>query len=121
MAFEEFKHKKTRGVLEPRVSISNAGLFILNSGCMAQHFKEFNFAVLFWDKQNRKIGIKPVKQKPQHGYTVNRNQSIGTLSGTGFLAHYGLKDLIPDKGKEPNTYDAKWNDKEGLLEFSVRG
>lgn len=125
MAFEEFKHKKTRGVFEPRVSISNVGLFILNSGCMTQYFREFDeeeqiYAVLFWDKQSQKIGIKPTKQKLDHRYKVNKKESIGTLSATGFLAHYRLKDLIPAKREKPNTYDAEWNDELGLLEFSVK-
>jgi len=118
MAFEEFKHKKSRGVLEPRVSISNAGFFILNSGCMKQQFKGFDYVVLFWDKQSRKIGIKPVRRGFKHGYKLNKNYGIGAFCGRSFFIHYRLQGLNPN-GKKTKSYRTEWNSKEGLLEFSV--
>ena len=49
MAFEEFTKKKSRGSTELKVSISRAGLFILNSASVNQHFKGFDYVVLLWE------------------------------------------------------------------------
>lgn len=114
MAFEEFTKKKSRGSTELKVSISRAGLFILNSASVNQHFKGFDYVVLLWDSENRKVGIKPVKDHRDNAYTVNTNKSVASISGTAFLGHCGLNPL---KGHDP--YKANWNEKLALLEFKV--
>src|SRR5208337_567789 len=91
MAFEEFQGKRSHGG-EPAVSISKSGNFILNSKVIAAYFSDKKYAKLYWDQEQKKIGIKPMAAKDASSYAVNFSPKggVGSFSGTAFLKAYGI-------------------------------
>jgi hypothetical protein len=114
MAFQEFQRKRTHSG-EPAISITKYGNFILNATTVSKFFDGNKYAKLYWDPDQRKIGIKPLKTKDEYSYMVNLSPkgSVGALSGTAFFKTYGIKY---DKTR---SFGAVWNEKEGLLEVKV--
>lgn len=114
MAFKEFQRKRTHSG-EPAVSITKYGNFVLNSSCIGRYFADRKYAKLYWDADTKRVGIKPMKNKDEHSYSVNfsRKGSVGSFSGTAFLKSYKVKY------EETKSFLANWNEKEGLLELKV--
>jgi hypothetical protein len=114
MAFEEFQGKRSHGG-EPAVSISKSGNFILNSKVVSTYFSDKKYAKLYWDEQQRKIGIKPVASKDTASYSVNFSPrgGVASFSGTAFLKAHGIPYT------ETRSIDASWDEKEGLLVLKV--
>jgi hypothetical protein len=116
MAFEEFQRKRSR-VGEPAISISKFGNFIINSTVVANYFDGGGkkYVKLYWDEAERKIGIKPMASKDASTYAINfgpispTGGGVGSFSGTAFLKAHGIKY------DETKSFDAVWNQKEGLL------
>ena len=114
MPFQEFQRKRTHSG-EPAVSITKFGNFVLNSTCIEEFFKNAKYSKVYWDADSRKVGIKPIKKKDQHSYSINFSPKgrVGTFSGSAFLKAYGIEY------KETKSFLVNWNAKEGLLEFKV--
>ena len=114
MPFEEFQRKRSR-VGEPAVSIGKYGNFILNATAIREHFASVGYVKLYWDEAERKIGIKPMATKDAASYAINfgPNRGVGSFSGTAFFKANGIKY------KETKSFDAVWNEKEGLLVLKV--
>ena len=114
MAFEEFQRKKMH-TGEPAVSIGKYGNFVLNSTAIRKYFTQAKYAKLYWDESERKIGIRPVTTKDAHSYAINfgSNNGVGSFSGTAFLKAHGIKYA------ETKSFDASWDEKEGLLVLKV--
>jgi hypothetical protein len=114
MPFELFTKKRSHPG-EVGVSITKGGNFILNAATIEKHVKDCKFARVYWDSDHRKIGIMPVKKKDENSYTINISPrgSVGAFSGSAFLRAHGLLH------KETKSYPAQWNEKEGLLEFTL--
>ena len=97
---------------------------ILNSACISGHFPthpkpKYRYAKLYWNEEIGGVGIKPMQKDDGHCYSINYGprQNFGSLSGTAFCNSIGY-DFRKEKTR---SFPAKWNDKEGLLEFSVKG
>lgn len=116
MAFEAFERKRSHGG-DPSVTITRFGNFVLNSTCIEKFFKDAKYAKLYWDADHQKVGIKPMPKKDQYSYSINYSPkgSVGTFSGVSFFKAVGIDN------KNTKSYPASWNEKEGLVEFSVKG
>ncbi len=116
MAFEEFQRKRSR-VGEPAVSISKFGNFILNATVCRAYFSDKKYAKLYWDEAEKKIGIKPMATKDAASYAINFGPrppgGVGSFSGTAFFKAHGIKF------DETKSFDAVWNEKEGLIVLKV--
>lgn len=114
MGFEEFQGKRKHSG-EPAISISRFGNFILNSAVVNEHFAGRKYAKLYWDREQRKIGIKPMTTKDAASYAINFSPKggVGSFSGTAFLKAHGIKY------DETRSIAASWNEQEGLLELKV--
>ncbi len=114
MAFKEFQRKRVHAG-EPAVSITKFGNFVLNATSIEKFFTDRKYAKLYWDAEARKVGIKPMKTKDQHSYSINFSPkgSVGTFSGTAFLKTYKLRY------EQTKSFSVIWNDQEGLLELKV--
>ena len=112
--FKAYELKKTQGRV-PSVSITKDGALVLNTGCVETFFNGYNYVKLFWDADNSKIGIQPMKKKDDLSYSLSQspNKRVGWLSGTSFLRTFGIEH------KKTKSYLVAWNAKEGLVEFSV--
>lgn len=112
--FKAYELKKTQG-REPSVSITKDGALVLNTGCVEAFFKGYNYVKLFWDAENSKVGIQPVKKKDDLSYSLSQspNKRVGWLSGTSFLRTFGIEH------KKTTSYPVVWNKEEKLVEFAV--
>ena len=112
--FKAYEQKGTEGK-KPAVSITKGGALVLNTGCVAAFFKGYKYVKLFWDAENNKVGIKPMKKKDAFSYSLSygTRKTVAWLSGKSFLKNIGIEY------KNNTVYPAVWNEKEGLVEFAV--
>jgi hypothetical protein len=112
MAMELF-NKKGGKYSNPLVSITTAGQIGLNSACIEKFIKGRNHVLLYGDKENKTIGIKPIKDKQNNSfkisYATNANNT-GAISGHSFLAYLGI-----DFKNNPGKYTPEWDDKNEML------
>ncbi len=108
--------KKQKQSKEPAVSITKGGALVLNTGCIAAFFKGYDYAKLFWDVENSKVGIKPMKKKDTLSYSLShsKNRTVGWISGKSFLKNVGI-----EYKKKTTSFAAAWNKRENLVEFAV--
>ena len=113
--FKAYEQKATQA-RKPSVSITKGGALVLNTGCVAGFFKDYHYVKLFWDDENSKVGIKPMKKKDGFSYSLSygTSKTVAWLSGKSFLKNIGIEY------KETKSYPASWNEKAGLIEFSVK-
>ena len=116
MAFEMFEEKGGK-YTQPKVSISRAGQFSMNGACMERYFKNinFNFALLYYDKDSEMIGIKAIDKATDNAFklTTSSSRSSGSISGKSFLAYYEI-DFSKKRRLIPT-----WNDEEKMLLIKV--
>lgn len=123
MEWKPFESKRRKSK-DPAVSISEAGNIVMNSACIRTHFPtdpkpKYPYAKLYSNEEAGGVGIKPMQKDDGNCYSINygpRN-NFGSFSGTAFCKSIGY-DFKKEKTR---SFPAKWNDEEGLLEFSVKG
>jgi len=114
MAFERF----TAGgrSFRPRVSIRKNGQIGLSQGAV-QQFKlsDFPYVVLFYDKDQELIGIKPTRDPEEPGaYKLNHKGSSATISGLAFLDYFGI-----DYSRS-QRYEARWDEEHQMVVVDLR-
>lgn len=116
MGFEPFESKRTHGG-DPSVSITKYANFILNTACIQRYFEDTKYAKVFWDAEHQKVGIKPMKKKDAYSYSIHLSPkgNVGSFSGVAFFKATGIDY------KNTKSYLVEWNEKEQLVEFSVKG
>ena len=109
MAFERFTN--TARSFKPRVTVRQSGTIGLNAGAVNRFgLRKFNFAVLFYDKGEKRIGIKPAEQEEQGAHKLNLGKSGGAWIGARrFLEFYDIQKATPIKS------DAEWDDREKMI------
>ena len=114
MAFELFEKKGGR-YTQPRVSITRAGQIGMNAACLDKYLKNTNYALLYYDKDKKTIGIKPVDKQADSAFriTSSNKRASGSISGRSFLSCYGI-DFSKKKRFTPS-----WSSKEQMLIFKV--
>ena len=77
-----------------------------------EHLKEHPTVQLMFDKDSRRIAIKPVPQQVDNAMKLNhpKGSKSARLSGSGFLSFCGIK--ITDKSI---VCPAKWSDELGAI------
>jgi hypothetical protein len=113
MAFERFT--EVGRVFRPRASLRSNGQLGFNHGCVKRFsMQDFTHAVLFYDADTERIGVKLTNDKDEPGAsTLTTRSGNGTISAGAFLEYYSLK---PDKTTQ---HDIKLDDSAGMLIISV--
>jgi hypothetical protein len=92
MAFERFT--KTHGKEStPKVTIWRRGQIAISQGGVDKFdVKQFEFAVLFYDRETKKIGIKLTNDSNEDGaIKINKKMRSGvSISGKSFLTYYEI-------------------------------
>jgi hypothetical protein len=110
MAFEKFINTHYRQT-EPMVSISARGQISLNKGSIKKfNLDKFKYAVLHYDAEGRKIGIKFTNEKEEGALKIGRNVKRGGafISGRSFFKYYQFGISKTEK------YDIAFDDKHKL-------
>ena len=109
MAFERFT-QIGRGY-KPKVSITKSGQIGFNQGAF-KHFEldDYQYAVLYYDKDNLRIGIGLTNDHSEAGACKIRKRASGAdISARSFFSFYGIDYT------ESHRYDAVWEEDEGKI------
>jgi len=110
MAFERFTQSGRS--FRPKISIRGTSQLGLNCAAI-EEFKlgDYKYAVLFYDKENMRIGIKLTNDKSEEGACKLRvrEKTGASIAARSFIDCYKLNDLSKRK------FDAMWNSKEKMI------
>jgi len=89
MAFEKFV--KTGRGYAPKISIWKGGQIGFNQGAVTRlDIKSFEYAVLFYDKNEQKIGIRFTNDPEEGANKIAKGQTGAFISAKAFLDYYGI-------------------------------
>lgn len=116
MAFETYVPQRGPSAGRSTIRILKSGDFSISPGAYQQWFDKANHVELLYDPKSRKIGLKPRRKPTKASYKLRESPQGGQrryVSGTQFLDAYGIS-----VGKA-RSFEARWNDKAGVVEFKV--
>lgn len=117
MPFETYVPQRGPGGGKSTIRILKSGDFSISPGAYEKWFSGAGYVELLFDPRGKKVGMKPRKSSTKASYKLRESPQGGRrryVSGQQFLESYGVK-----VGKA-ESYEAQWNDKEKLVEFSVK-
>jgi hypothetical protein len=108
MPFEKFTQTGQR--FNPKISIWEGGQIGFNQGAITRYnLENYKFAILFFDRENKRIGIKFTNNEKEEGIIkFNQRKTGGVISGKAFLDYYDINysqtiknlDIFFDKENE---------------------
>ncbi len=96
MPFEVFDKKRASSAPSPFVTIQRKGPLSLNRAAH-EAMGEPETAELLFDREARKVGIKPVEPTNPRGFPVRpqgKNGSTFMIAGQSFTRHYGIDTSV---------------------------
>ena len=115
MPYEIFQRKTTR-LTSPAVSLTTAGRLALNATAARLFQKNaVEFVLLLWDKEQRKVGIRPIGKRDQRSFkvTYSKKHDGAGISAKSFLDHIGWNM------NKRQVFQAFWSEQDGILEFGL--
>ncbi|MHB8066814.1 MAG: hypothetical protein ACYDIC_02825 [Desulfobaccales bacterium] len=109
MSFERFTQTGQR--FKPKLSIwGKGGQIGFNKGAMNRFsFDNFRYAILFFDRENRRLGIKFTNDEKEEGIIkFNPRKTGAVIAGKAFLEYYNI-DYSKTK-----TYDVVFDQENDL-------
>jgi hypothetical protein len=112
MVFEKFiSHGRS---VSPKATIQKGGQIRLNEAAVDKFDAEnYGFAVLFFDKDTRKIGIKLAKETEPGAVKVKHGRAGATISARKFLLWYGIEH------HKTTNYDINLDTKSGFYTIQL--
>lgn len=97
------------------VSIRKSESIDINRASLDEYFGDNDRAIMYYDPDNNRVGIKPVTDTDvdDAAYTVTKSESGGTIAPQTFLEKHGL---VPEITKQ---YEPDRDEEKGLLVISV--
>lgn len=117
MAFETYVPQRGPSAGKSTIRILKNGDFSISPAAYETWFNKANHVELLFDPRSRKVGLKPRSKATKASYKLRESPQGGQrryVSGSQFLESYGVK-----LGKA-KSFEAKWNDSQKLVEFSVK-
>ena len=114
MPFELFT--QTGRGYKPKISITKSGLIGFNQGAV-KHFNltNFEYAVLYYDRDNSRIGIGLTNNKDENGICKLRKRASGAdVSAKSFYDYYDINY------RESKRYDAEWDGDEDKIVVTLK-
>lgn len=109
MAFQKFTKVGGRSFV-PKVGIWARGQIGFNKGAMEKFkLEHFNFVVLYFDEETRRIGIKFTNDPKEDGtIKVIKRATAVSFSANAFLQTYEIRHDVTKK------YDVEFDENEGM-------
>jgi hypothetical protein len=115
MGFEIFTRKMTR-TTDPMVTMMSTGRISLNKTASARlHDKAIDRVVLMWDKDTRRVGIKPFTKRDSRTYKISYSGK-GNSAALSTVTFFHFIDYKTDKTR---SYPVNWSDDEGMYIFTI--
>ena len=114
MGFERF----TLGgkTFKPKVSIRRNGQIGFNNGARKRfELDNYKYVILFYDKENEKIGIKLTNESNENGIMILQKRPLNVaVSAKSFLEFYELPYL------KTSRYNPQWDENEKMLIIDLK-
>jgi hypothetical protein len=109
MAFEKFTEKARS--FRPKLSVRSNSTIGLNAPAVSKFkLKDVKFVTLFYDRDDRKIGLRVAVNVDEEGvHPLNMSKTGAWVSARRFLDYFGLSTT------ETKRYDALWDEKEKMI------
>lgn len=115
MPFEVFSRKTSR-LGTPMMTFTTLGRIALNKSATRILEKDaVEFVVLLWDRDARRVGIRPLTKRDPRSYQVSYGKKG---NGAGFSAKTFL-DYIEYDYNVSRSFPVEWNEKEGQFEAQI--
>lgn len=114
MAFEVFEGRGRTASGTPTVSIRKNGALALNAAALDAWFKGQDYAVLMYDPDTKRIGVRPVAEKSKSAYKLQRVGQGGHVNAKSFLTHYTI-----DHAKS-QSFPAEWDEQAKAVVAALR-
>ncbi len=115
MSFKLFTRKKSSRN-NPTVAILKTGNMYFNGKFCEEFFKNVKYFNLYFDNENKKIGIKPVENPEIYSYSVREDSDRSGFAISAKSFYDECKIQYP----ETKGYNAQWNDEEKLIEVKIQ-
>jgi hypothetical protein len=115
LPYEIFEKKAIR-VGSPAVTFSSKDRMAMNTfAAKIFHKSAVEYVLLLWDREHRKVAIKPLSKKDPRAYrlTYGLKANGASFSARSFMNHIGWDS------KEKFTAPAVWNEDQSILEFEL--
>ena len=118
MAFERFEASKMKRLAEPAVSILKSGGFGFNQAFCMHYLGDYTHIQLFYDRENKTIGINPTYGDAKDAIKVRRitEGKSATVAARPFFGYFD----IPYNKKKTESYKVFWNEAENLIEIRLK-
>ena len=109
MVFEKFTEKARS--FRPKLSVRSNSTIGLNApAVMKFKLKDVKCVTLFYDRDERKIGLKPTANPEEEGaHPLNMSKTGAWVSSRRFLDYFGLTTT------ETKRYDAWWDEGDKMI------
>ena len=117
MAFETYVPQRGPSVGRSTIRILKNGNFSISPAAYEKWFRKSNYVELLFDARTRKVGLRPRGKPTKASYKLRTSPQGGDrrhISGSQFLESYGVEV------RKARSFEAKWNDGQRLVEFSVK-
>jgi hypothetical protein len=110
MAWKRFTKTRSRSFV-PKVGIWARGQIGFNKGAVEKYkLEQYDYVVLFFDEEQRRIGIKLTTDAKEEGATkVTKRQSAISFSANAFLNTFEIDH------EKTRKYDVGFNQEEGMF------
>lgn len=117
MGYEKFTKQRRQAKDQAMITILKGGQFGFNKVCVEKFIKKYKYAVMYFDKEQKKIGIQLTNDSTNndaHNIRFLKKGTLATISTMEFLKHFCISH------EQSTSYPATWNEKEKLIEISLK-
>lgn len=112
MPFEEYQKSRGRSTSSaPLISLRKSGGIGINGATAIEYFEGKEYAVLYFDEEENRVGIKPVSEEQSNAYKLQGTEESDSLSlnASGFMNEHQLTPEVTTR------YNAQWHNEEELV------
>jgi len=119
MPFEKVEKNSRvgRGNVEPMISLRASKTIGINKQALEEFFQDATHVVLYYDPENKRLGLKPDKGEDDSGYKISRSNSGGSVGCSSFLKQNDLVD--EEKTRQYKPYSEELNGDTELVAIDV--
>ncbi|MGH7557412.1 MAG: hypothetical protein ACREMD_06485 [Gemmatimonadota bacterium] len=117
MAFETYVPQRGRASSKSTIRILKSGDFSISPSVYDQWFGGAKNVELLYDPKAKKVGLRPRRKSDRMTYKLRESPQGGQryyVSSGQFLDHYGVSH------QKSRGFEAKWNARQKVVEFSVK-
>jgi hypothetical protein len=92
MPFEKVERGSQAGG-QAKISMRQSGSIGINSVALSEYFEDTEYAEVYWDEENQKLGIHATGEETDSSFKISRSGSGGSITPSSFLK---TNNLIPE-------------------------